>query len=104
MSGILEGNLIAVGIATVSLTPSSVSANSTSEQAFSVPNIRVGDAVTVSPPGTMGGTSADCAWVSAAGQVTVIFTNPTGGTLTPPSGSYKFFWGRPDSVQTGIDA
>jgi hypothetical protein len=104
MSGILEGNLIAVGIATVSITPSQVSAQSTSEQAFTVPNVRVGDAVSVSPPGSMGGTGVAGAWVSAAGQVTVIFDNPTTGALTPPSGSYKFSWARPDSVQTGVDA
>jgi hypothetical protein len=74
--------------AAVSLTPSSVSGQSTSEQTFAVAGLAPGDAVWVSPPARTNNTALAGARVSAPNTLALTFTNPTTGALTPPAGIY----------------
>ena len=74
----------------VSLTPSSVAANTVAEQTFTVPGVRANDIIGMSPPGTTSGVGIAGARVSADDTVAVAFVNPTGGGLTPPAGNYLF--------------
>lgn len=74
----------------VSLTPASVAANTVAEQTFTVAGVRANDIISVSPPGTTAGAGIAGVRVSAADTVAIAFVNPTGGGLTPPSGSYLF--------------
>jgi len=73
------------------IKPSSVGANSTTEENFVVTGFAVGDAVAVSMPGVVVGISAPNARCATKGVVSILFANNTGGALTPPSGEYLFF-------------
>ena len=77
---------------TVTITPAVVAASTTNEQVFTVPGIRVGDAVTLNPPANV--TNVCIGNVRVAGNnsvaVTFVNTSPTTAT-TPPGGAYTFF-------------
>lgn len=75
---------------TASLTPASVSANSSSDEAFTVTGVRSGDVVEFSPPGHTAGILIGKARVSATNTVRIEFANVTAGALTPPAGVYRF--------------
>lgn len=90
-TGILNRNRVSYQ----TLSPAQVSANTTAEEAFTVPGARVGEQVSVSPPGHEAGVSATVCRVSAANTVSVTFVNPTGSGVTPTSGEYIFRFGRP---------
>ena len=52
---VLTGNIMAVGVASVALTPALVGAATTAEQTFTAPGLRVGDTVCVSKPTAQAG-------------------------------------------------
>ena len=104
MTGILSGNLLGVGVATVSLTPSSVAAATSAEQTFTVAGLNAGDYVGVNAPSSVAGVGVVGARASAAGTIAITFMNATAGALTPASGSYRIHWMRAESVQVGVVA
>lgn len=71
-------------------TPASTNANTTDEQTVTVTGVSTGDHVSVSPPDSTTGVGIVGCFASAANTVTVCFGNFTGGSLTAPSGTYKF--------------
>ncbi len=71
---------------TQTITPSSVSANVTAEETFTVSGLSTADAVFISPVATGNATMAGQARVSAGDTLAVTYTNPTGGALTPAAG------------------
>lgn len=73
----------------VSLTPSEVSANSTSEQAFTVEGVASNADVVVNGPTQTSGVVMGQAFVSDKDEVTISFVNPTASGVTPASGTYK---------------
>ena len=89
---IATGNVQSTFILSVSLTPVAVAANSTVEQSFTI-NGLLSAIDQVSDLSYTGG-----AWsinlspanyrISANNTLTVSYTNPTAGSLTPPSGTY----------------
>lgn len=105
MSGILMGNLLSVGTATVALTPAIVAANTTAEQTFTVPGLKTGDFVYVNKPTNQAGLGIVNVRVSAANTVGISFSNNTASGITPTAGeSYLFYYARPESVQGGVVA
>lgn len=84
------GNVWKLGTFAISLTPTAVSTITAPVQNFA--NTGIGllttDAVLVTPPGTTAGVAQAAAYVSAADQLSIQFVNPTGGSLTPPAGTY----------------
>lgn len=88
-AGIIEGNVATVTVIDASLTPSEVATITAPAQTFSVPGVKVGDAVIVTPPGQTAGVSIGSARVSAADTLSIQFVNPTGGGLTPAAGVHK---------------
>lgn len=76
-------------VISVSLTPTQVSANSTSEQAFTVTGVPSNAEVVVNGPSQTSGVVMGQAYVSDKDQVTIPFVNPTGSGVTPASGTYK---------------
>lgn len=72
-----------------SLTPVSVATTATAEQTFTVPGLRVGDQVSLSPPGINPGVAPVCARVSANNTLAVTFINSTAGALVPTAGVYQ---------------
>lgn len=76
---------------TKTVTPASVGAAVSAEQAVTVPGAAPGDVVLVAPAATGNATSVGgIARVSAANTVQVPYVNTTAGALTPGAGSYTF--------------
>lgn len=95
-----RGNVATTIILTSNMTPAAVSATTSSEQAFTVPGLQVGDQVSA--------LQFQGAWtvlvdivnlrVSAANTLSVSFQNSTGGSVTPPAGTYLLEVNRPEST------
>lgn len=71
-----------------SLTPASVAANISAEEAFTVTGLTTADKVFINGPTTTAGTGIVNARVSGADTLTLAFGNFTAGALTPTSGTY----------------
>jgi hypothetical protein len=84
------GNIWKVGRFAITITPTAVGATSAPVQNYASTGIGliVGDATLVTPPSATANVAACSSWVSAADQLSIQWVNPTGGGLTPPSGSY----------------
>lgn len=104
MSGILFGNFQAIGVASVTLSPASVAANTSAEQTFTVPGILATDTIlSVVKPTAQAGLAIVGWRVSAANTVAITFGNFTASPIVPTASQvYQITWGRPDSVQTAV--
>lgn len=71
-----------------SLTPVAVPAQSASDQAFTVAGLATNDKVIVNPPDQTQA-SLIMGRVTAANTITLTFTNPTAGSVTPAAGTYE---------------
>lgn len=87
--GIIAGNVASITVIDVSLTPAEVATITAPAQTFTVPGVKVGDAVVVNPPSVTAGVALANARVSAANTVSIQFVNPTGGPLTPAAGVHR---------------
>jgi len=94
--GITLGNAAGIYVVAVDITPAEVATIVTVEQTFTVNGAKVGDAVTVSPPGMTAGAAIVSARVSAANTVAIGFTNPTVAGVTPLAGVHVFTIYRPE--------
>ncbi len=101
MIGIIAGNIASINVVDVSWTPSAVSTVTAPVQTVTVPGVRVGDSVVVTPPGQTAGVTIGSARVSAANTVSVQFVNPTAGSVTPAAGVHKFLIVRHEGVAGG---
>ena len=97
----IAGNMQAAGVLAVALTPASVAANTTAEQTFTVPGLRVADFVAVSG-NVQNGVGIVASRVSAADALAIRFSNNTAGALTPTAGTYLVLVGRGGSAPTGF--
>lgn len=79
----------AMGRINVTLTPVPVAAATAAEQNFTVPGVRLGDFIDVTPPGITAGVAPVTARATAANTIAVTFVNPTAGALTPLAGVYQ---------------
>jgi len=73
------------------LNPSSVSANTTEEQTFTVEGARDGDGVIVTKPSHTAGIGIGGARVSATDEIAITFINPTGSNVDPGSETYRIW-------------
>lgn len=73
---------------TVTWSPAATAANNAVEQTTAVSGLSTQDIVFVSPPGHTAGIGLAGARASAADTLAVVFSNPTSGSKTAPSGSY----------------
>ena len=89
-------------VVSVTINPASVSANTTSEQTFTVPGVKVGDCVQVSKPSHTAGLVVSSARVSAVNTVAITFGNLTGSPIDAPSEAYLFQVVRPERVKTSF--
>jgi hypothetical protein len=87
--GLPQNPNMAMARVTQTLTPVAVGAATCAEQNFTVAGLQVGDFVDITPPSITAGVAPVCSRVSAANTLTVTFCNPTAGSLTPPSGTYR---------------
>jgi hypothetical protein len=103
-SGIIMGNVRAIGVASVALSPAIVAANTTAEQTFTVPGIATTDVVTgVSKPTAQAGLGIVGWRVTAVNTVGITFSNNTASGITPTAGeTYQIGWMRPDAVLSSV--
>lgn len=87
--GTIAGNAASITVIEQSLTPSAVSTITAPAQTFTVPGLKLGDAVFVTPPGQQAGVTIGSAYVSAANTLSIQFVNPTAGSVTPTAGAHK---------------
>lgn len=90
MIGVIAGNTASINVIDVTWTPSIVATITAPVQTVTVPGVRVGDSVIVTPPGQTAGVTIGSARVSAANTVSVQFVNPTAAGVTPAAGVHKF--------------
>lgn len=96
---ICRGNILYNILVGVTLTPVAVAQNTTAEQSFTVNGLQVNDFVQVaSQVAQTAGIGINNSRVSAANTLTISFTNNTGGSLTPVSGSYGIEVNRPENL------
>lgn len=75
-------------VASANITPALVTTNTTGvASTIAVPGALVGDVVTVRAPAALGNVTLQ-GEVTAAGVVTLKFSNLTAGSITPPAGVY----------------
>jgi len=72
------------------ITPASVGANTTSEQAFTIESAEFGDGVIAIKPSHTTGVAVAGARVSDADEVSITYVNPTAGAVLPPEEEYIF--------------
>jgi hypothetical protein len=95
------GNILYNFLVMLNITPVSVGAAITAEQNFSVPGLQVTDFVDVqSYAAQTAGIGIANARCSAAGILTIGFSNSTAGALTPVAGQYFMEVARPESFTT----
>lgn len=88
--GIIPGNAATISLVAVSWTPAAVLTITAPAQTVTVPGVKLGDAIMVTPPGQTAGVTIGSAHVSAADTVSVQFVNPTVGSVTPTAGTHIF--------------
>lgn len=88
-AGAVSSVIVAMGRVSQSITPASVAAATAVEQTFTVPGLRVGDFVDVTPPGLTVGVAPVTSRVSAANTIAITWLNPTAGALVPAAGVYQ---------------
>lgn len=86
----IAGNVIVTTVVDVSWTPTEVATITAPAQTVTVPGVKLGDTVIVTPPAQTAGVTIGSAYVSAADTVSVQFVNPTAGGVTPNAGTHKF--------------
>lgn len=104
MAGIIMGNVQGLGVASVTLSPALVAANTTAEQSFTVPGVRASDVcIDVTKPTAQAGLGIVGCRVSAENTVAITFSNNTAGGITPTASEvYRFVILRPDATLSGI--
>lgn len=104
MAGIIMGNVQGLGVASVTLSPALVAANTTAEQSFTVPGVRASDVcIDVTKPTAQAGLGIVGWRVSAENTVAITFSNNTAGGITPTASQvYQFVILRPDATLSGI--
>jgi hypothetical protein len=93
----IAGNILGAGVFTVSITPVSVAANTTAQQSFTIPGVRVGDLVVAISPSLSAGVGVEGARVTAENTVAITFQNSTAAGVVPAAGAYQFLAVRPES-------
>lgn len=104
MAGIIMGNVQGLVVASVTLSPALVAANTTAEQTFTVPGVRASDVcIDVTKPTAQAGLGIVGCRVTADNTVGITFSNNTAGGITPTASQvYLFVILRPDSTASGI--
>lgn len=89
LAGSGSTTILGQGDIAITITPASVAASTAVEQTFTATGLKVGDAISVSPPSITAGVAPVCARVSATDTVAITFLNATLGALVPAAGAYQ---------------
>lgn len=86
----LTGVISEVVLYEPTINPTSVSANTTSEQAFTVTGVGLNDyVISITKPSHQAGLGVVNARVSAANQIAITFMNTTAGAIDPTGETYS---------------
>lgn len=95
------GNLPKQSVISLTLSPTAVSGSSATEQSFTVQGLQVGDHVVVNRMANQSGIGIVNARVSAANELTIMFCNFSGESVTPTANTlYRILVSRPDRTIT----
>jgi|SRR6516164_2835247 hypothetical protein len=84
-----RGNVLYNLLLGVSLTPTALTASTTTAQTFTVPGLQVNDLISINLAAAQtAGVGIVNAYVSAPNTMVVVFSNSTAGTPTPAAGTY----------------
>ena len=97
MTGILDGNLKAAWLLTLTIDVASVAANTTAEQDFTVNGLKTADLVFVNKPSLNAGLGVCNARVKSANTLSLTFNNNTAAAIDPGSEAYTLLIVRPES-------
>ena len=86
---LLYGGFAKISTYSQELAPSSVAANTTAEQTFTVSGLSTNDVVFVNKPTLNAGVGIANARVSAADTLAITYINSTGGAVVPTTETYK---------------
>lgn len=95
-----RGNVATTILMSIALTPVAVTSATSAEQNFTVPGLLPGDqvsAIQLQGAWTVLVDVVNCR-VSGANTLSVSFQNNTGGSLTPPAGTYLIEVNRPEGL------
>jgi hypothetical protein len=84
------GNIQMEALLNITLSPASVAANTTAEQAFTVTGLQLGDFVEVNKPSVQAGLGIVNTRVSAANTLSITFSNSTASPIIPTAGEVHF--------------
>lgn len=90
-----DGNIDRMGIIAVNINPTSVAANTSAEQTFTVPGLKVGDFVVIVRPSLFAGFCVIQARVSADNTLAIQFANVTAAPIDVGAQDYPVAWFRP---------
>lgn len=94
-----RGNILANFLIGPSLTPTALTASTTTAETFSVPGLLTTDVVSVTFSGAQtAGVGIANSNVSATDTLRIVFSNSTAGTPTPAAGIYSVHVMRPEST------
>jgi len=99
-NGVIMGNVTGIYLANITIDPASVATITTAEQTFTVPGVKVGDAVFVNKPSNTVGVGIANARASAADTIGVTFVNPTAGSVDAASETWTVLYIRPQTIPT----
>lgn len=91
-----------MGVVQMSINPASVAANTTAEQTFALPGLKVGDWVMVNKPSLTAGLNIANARCSAADTLAITFGNHTAGAIDAGAENYLIYWIRPEALDTVV--
>ncbi len=93
------GNILYAWLIGPTLTPVAVAANTTAEQAFTIPGLQLNDNISgYALSAQTAGIALTHIRVSAPNTVQIGFGNNTAGSLTPVAGIYQFCICRPETI------
>ena len=94
-----RGNVLLNLLLGVTLTPTALTASTTTSQTFTIPGLQLLDIVSVNFSGAQtAGVGIANAYVSAANVLTIVFSNSTAGTPTPAAGTYLITLDRAENL------
>ena len=85
------GNVGLFEVMSLTLTPALIAGNTSAEQTFTLPGVKVGDMIFVQKPTTQAGLLVESRVVAVKDTVAVVFGNLTGSNITPTAAELYTF-------------
>lgn len=94
-SGVTMGNVLGMYVLSTTINPASVAINTTAEQTFALPGVKLNDIIVVIKPTLSAGLGIVNSRVSANDTIAIQFANVTAGAIDAPAELYEVLVVRP---------